>query len=63
MGRITEIVDRAISIADLAKTRDSENARHAYEALRKLADELMVNEHTHPALKKLEEYLQKNAQQ
>ena len=63
MGRITEIVDRAISITDLAKTRDSENAHHAYEALRKLVDELMVNEPNHPALKKLEEYLQRNAQQ
>ena len=63
MGRITEVVDRAISIALLAKDRDSENACHAYKALRTLADELMVNEPTHPALKKLEEYLKHNASQ
>ena len=62
MGRITEVVDRAISIALLVKDRDSENACHAYEALRKLADELIVNEPTHPALKKLEEYLKQNGQ-
>jgi hypothetical protein len=57
MDRISEIVERAISVADLVRENDPKNFETAETSLTKLAEELRVSAPDHPALKRLEEYI------
>jgi len=59
LDRVSEIVDRAISIANIVKMKKPERFATALEALSKIAAELRSRWPNHPSLKKLEIYLSK----
>jgi len=61
LDRISEIIDRAISIANKVKMKEPDRFERAQEALRKIATELRSHMPDHPALQKLDNYLNKTA--
>ena len=58
MDEIWTIVERAIAIADVVEVRDADQKAGVIKSLVKLVDELRVGAPDHPALKRLEDYLE-----
>ena len=57
MDRIDELVDRAIAVADLVMLKEPQRIEIATEFLRRLAEELRASAPDHPALTKLDSYV------
>ena len=58
MDEILEIVERAINIAELVKNREPDRLHVALASLSELAVELGNNAPGHPALDKLNQYIE-----
>ncbi len=60
MDRVTEIVERAINIAELVKQKDAHRFPDALALLFKIAEELRANAAEHPAALRIDEYLERH---